>query len=109
MEKLFIRNRGKVSGINCLNSNYYGIYIIDMRIFIPALRRFGGWDYMLRLHENRDLLNKINLLRRDLEKYLSMASKPTETEVVRMSQELDELLVMYYRQIGNIEDIGLSE
>ncbi|WP_432662723.1 aspartyl-phosphate phosphatase Spo0E family protein [Wukongibacter baidiensis] len=60
---------------------------------------------MLRLHKNRDLVNKINLLRRDLEKYLSTASKPTETEVVRMSQELDELLVIYYRQLGNIEKI----
>ncbi|WP_432407151.1 aspartyl-phosphate phosphatase Spo0E family protein [Wukongibacter sp. M2B1] len=58
---------------------------------------------MLRLDENRDLINRINMLRRDLEKYLSIASKPTEIEVVKMSQELDELLVIYYRQLEDIE------
>lgn len=65
---------------------------------------------MSRLDESRELINKINILRRDLEKYLGIASKPTETEVVRMSQELDELLVIYYRQLEDIEkEIERSE
>lgn len=52
---------------------------------------------------NRDkgLINEINILRSSLEEHLSSAKKPTEKEVVKISQELDELIVLYYKQIGD--------
>lgn len=58
---------------------------------------------------NKDLLNKINQLRKMLEDNLNIANKPTEEEVVRISQELDELIVSYYKQIDDMRGMGLSE
>ncbi|MCT4566335.1 MAG: aspartyl-phosphate phosphatase Spo0E family protein [Maledivibacter sp.] len=52
---------------------------------------------MSKLDKEMKLVEKINLLRRRLEEYLSMTDKPTDNKVVRVSQELDELLVAYYR------------
>ncbi len=43
------------------------------------------------------LLKEINLMRKKLENYLKVVDNPTETEVVRISQELDKLIVEYYR------------
>lgn len=57
---------------------------------------------MSKLDKERELVEEIDLLRRRLEEYLSMTNKPTETEVIRISKELDELLVAYYKQIENM-------
>lgn len=47
------------------------------------------------------LIKEINLMRKKLENYLSNAKHPTETEVVRISQELDKLIVEYYNAGDN--------
>jgi len=54
--------------------------------------------------DSKELLKRINLLRRKLEEHLSMTDKPTEEEVVKISQKLDELIVAYYNLKGNLGD-----
>jgi len=44
------------------------------------------------------LVEEINFLRAKLEDYLSKAEHPTESEVVKISQELDKLIVDFYQE-----------
>lgn len=43
------------------------------------------------------LAEEINYLRKELEDYLEDKKNPTESEVVKISQKLDELIVSYYQ------------
>ncbi|RKD23575.1 Spo0E like sporulation regulatory protein [Caminicella sporogenes DSM 14501] len=61
------------------------------------------------LDDNKNLIKEIDVLRKMLESHLSEADKPTEKEVVKISQELDKLIVLYYKKIGYSEENKLSE
>ncbi len=56
---------------------------------------------MAGLRNQEEVVERINLLRKVLENHLNCKQKITENTVVRISQELDELIVEYYRSDNN--------
>lgn len=54
--------------------------------------------------EPKDILNRIYLLRRALEEHLSSAQIPTDKDVVRISQELDKLIVQYHKIVDKLKE-----
>ncbi len=50
---------------------------------------------------DNELIKRINLLRKKLEKRLNNGKEPTELKVVEISQELDKLIVEYYKRLQN--------
>jgi hypothetical protein len=55
---------------------------------------------MLSMRDIEELMNKIEELRRDMEKVINEKDDLLDTETIRLSKQLDEYLVEYYRQLA---------